>query len=77
LGKVRCIRIFDLFRRFRNARWRQVGVIIGVLRNKAAKIEPRCAGEFDLEDVPCGLVFLGSFARDVPRGLGVPWAGEV
>jgi hypothetical protein len=55
----------------------QVGVIIRVLEGKPDNIETRWLRELDLEDFPRVLGVTGRFARDVPRGLGVPGAGKV
>jgi hypothetical protein len=51
---VRCVQtvIFprknNVLRRFGSSRWRQVGVIIGVLGEQLDKIEKRWLGELDL-----------------------------
>jgi hypothetical protein len=71
------LRKINVLQRFGSSRWRQVGVIIGVLGGKPENIETVWLGELDSEDLPRVLGGLGRFARDVPRGLGVLWAGKV
>jgi hypothetical protein len=71
------LRKINVFQRFRSSRWKQVGVIIGVLGGKPDKIETAWLGELNLEEVPRVLGVLVGLRRMSHAVWGVPAAGKV